>query len=114
MELSNDIKVLKDLVTVLLARIEALESEVSALRAENAELRSRLNLNSKNSHKPPSSDGLSKKPGLPKGPPKKSGGQPGHKGKTLKMVDKPDEVVVHHVASCPCRCSRRSAKASDI
>lgn len=102
MELSNDINVLKDLVTVLLARIEALESEVSALRAENAELRSRLNLNSKNSHKPPSSDGLSKKPGLPKVPPKKSGGQPGHKGKTLKMVDKPDEVVVHHVASCPC------------
>ena len=58
MELSNDINVLKDLVTVLLARIEALESEVSALRAENAELRSRLNLNSKNSHKPPSSDGF--------------------------------------------------------
>ena len=90
MELSNDIKVLKDLVMVLLARIETLESEVSALRAENAELRSRMNLNSKNSHKPPSSDGLSKKPGLPKGPPKKSGGQPGHKGKTLKMVNKPD------------------------
>ena len=52
MELSNDIKVLKDLVTVLLAKIEALESENAALRAENAELRSRLNLNSKNSHKP--------------------------------------------------------------
>jgi transposase len=105
MELSNDISVLKDLVMVLLARVEALESETAALRAENAELRSRLNLNSKNSHKPPSSDGLSKKPGLPKGPSKKSGGQFGHKGKTLKMVDKPDEVVVHHVSSCPC-CSK--------
>jgi hypothetical protein len=102
MELSNDIKVLKDLVTVLLAKVEALESENAALRAENAELRSLLNLNSKNSHKPPSLDGLSKKPGLPKGLPKKSGVQPGHKGKTLKMVKKPDEGVVHHVASCPC------------
>jgi transposase len=116
MELSNDIKVLKDLVTVLLAKIEALESEASALRAENAEMRSRLNLNSKNSHKPPSSDGLSKKcqkPGLPKGPSKKSGGQPGHKGKTLKMVDKPDGIVVHHVASCPC-CAKIFSPANVV
>jgi transposase len=105
MELSNDISVLKDLVMVLLAKVEALESENAALRAEVSELRSRLNLNSKNSHKPPSSDGLSKKPGLPKGSPKKSGGQFGHKGKTLKMVDKPDDTKVHHAPYCPC-CSR--------
>lgn len=78
-----------------------MESENVALRAENADLRSRLNLNSKNSHKPPSSDGLSKKPGLPKNSPKKSGGQFGHKGKTLKMVDQPDKVVLHHAPSCP-------------
>lgn len=89
----------------LLAKVEALESENAVLRAEVADLRSRLKLNSKNSHKPPSSDGLSKKPGLPKGPPKKSGGQLGHKGKTLKMVDKADHVVVHHAISCPC-CSK--------
>jgi regulator of replication initiation timing len=76
MELSNDISaVLKDLVMALLARVEALESENAALRAENADLRlenaglrSRLRLNSRNSHKPPSSDGLPKKPGLPKRP----------------------------------------------
>jgi transposase len=105
MALSNDISVLKDLVMVLLAKVEALESENAALRAEVAELRSRLKENSKNSHKPPSSDGLSKKPGLPKGPPKKSGGQFGHKGKTLKMVDTPDAVVLHHVPCCPC-CSK--------
>ena len=105
MELSNDIAVLKDLVMALLAKVEALGSENTSLRAEVIELRSRLNLNSKNSHKPPSSDGLSKKPGLPKGPPKKSGGQFGHKGKTLKMVGTPDAVVVHHVPSCPC-CSK--------
>jgi len=93
MTLSDDIKVLKDLVMALLAKVEALESENAALRVENADLRSRLSLNSKNSHKPPSSDGLSKKPGLPKEPPKKSGGQFGHKGKTLKMVDAPDIVT---------------------
>ncbi len=105
MTLSDDIKVLKDLVMALLAKVEALESENSALRAENADLRGRLNLNSKNSHKPPSSDGLAKKPGLPKGPPKKSGGQYGHKGKTLKMVDKADDFVMHHIPCCPC-CSK--------
>lgn len=109
MDLSNDISVLKDLVTALLAEVEVLKSENAALRAENAELRSRLNLNSKNSHKPPSSDGLSKKPGLPKGPPKKSGGQFGHKGKTLTMVGTPDAVIVHHAPSCTCCCKVFSA-----
>jgi len=38
MELSNDISALKDLVSVLLRRIEVLESENAALWAENAEL----------------------------------------------------------------------------
>jgi transposase len=113
MELSNDISVLKDLVIALLGKIEALESENTALRAENADLRSRPKLNSRNSHKPPSSDGPAKKPGLPKGPAKKSGGQFGHKGKTLKMVDTPDVVVVHHVASCPC-CSKVFSRADVV
>ena len=119
MEVSNDISALKALVTALLSRVEALESENAALRAENAELRrenaelrrenaelrSRLNLNSKSSHKPPSSDGLTKKPGLPKGPAKKSGGQFGHKGRTLKMIETPDNIIRHHVPFCPC-CSK--------
>ncbi|MBL0083680.1 MAG: IS66 family transposase [Saprospiraceae bacterium] len=112
MELSNDISVLKDLVMALLTKVEALESENASLRAEVAELRSRMNLNSKNSHKPPSSDGLSKKPGLPKDSPKKSGGQFGHKGKTLKMVDAPDATVMHHAQSCPC-CAKVFS-ASDV
>ena len=80
---------------------EELKSENKRLREEISELRGRLNMNSRNSSKPPSSDGLSKKPGLPKGPPKKSGGQPGHKGDTLRMVERADEVVLHHAGSCP-------------
>lgn len=112
MELSNDISALKDSVSVLLRRIEVLESENAALRAEVADLRLRLNLNSGNSHKPPSSDGLSKKPALSKGPGKKSGGQFGHPGRTLKMVAGPDVVVLHHAASCPC-CSM-AFSASDV
>lgn len=113
MELSNDISVLRDLISVLLVRIDGLESENAALRAENADLRLRLNLNSKNSHKPPSSDGLKKKPGLPKGPAKQSGGQKGHKGKTLKMVEVPNEVVLHHAPSCQC-CARIFSEADIV
>lgn len=38
--------------------IASLKREIEALRAENAELRRRLGLDSSNSSKPPSSDGL--------------------------------------------------------
>ncbi len=47
-----------------------LRAEIARLQAENAELRRRLEMNSSNSHKPPSSDGYRKKrvqPALPKG-----------------------------------------------
>ena len=53
----------------LFARVGGLEAdnarlvaESTALRAENAEMRRRLGLNSKNSSKPPSSDGVAKPP----------------------------------------------------
>lgn len=105
MELSNDISILKDLVVKLLTRIETLEEENAALKAENAELRLRLKQNSGNSHKPPSADGLHKKPAFNQSKGKKTGAQIGHKGKTLSMVSNPDQVIVHHAAFCPC-CSK--------
>jgi transposase len=91
-----------------------LKEQISSLQAENAGLRSEIKLltekvmlllklqesqaikkDSHNSHNPPSSDfskpkrnkSLRKKTG------RKSGGQPGHKGNTLKMVADPDEIV---------------------
>lgn len=54
-------------------------------------LANRLNLNSTNSSKPPSSDPNRKKKSRPKTG-KKAGGQTGHIGSTLKKVDDPDQV----------------------
>lgn len=93
----------------LLERISALEAENLRLQAENEELRRRLGMNSENSHKPPSSDGYRKKsvrPGLPKKGKGSVGGQKGHKGKTLRQVEKPDKVTVHLPESCSI-CGRK-------
>jgi transposase len=82
---------------------EELIALVAALRAHIAELERRLGLNSSNSGKPPSSDGL-KKPArvssLRERSGKKPGGQKGHKGETLRQVADPNEVVNHYPPAC--------------
>ena len=97
--------------------IDGLRREIAALKQENAELRRRLEKNSSNSSKPPSSDGLGKKPriaGSLRGVSgKTSGGQAGHKGGTLRRTDKPDIVKQHTAANCVhCQAKLSAAMAT--
>lgn len=70
---------------------------------ERKELLRKVNMNSKNSSKPPSSDGY-RKPS-PKSlrvrTGRKKGGQPGHKGHGIVVPHEPDEFIDHY----PDRCS---------
>ena len=82
------------------ARIQASEQRVRQMEESLAK-------DSHNSSKPPSSDGLNKpKPKSLRSPSGRStGGQPGHSGQTLRMVEKPDFMVSHQVNQCAaCGC----------
>ena len=87
----------------LIALIAAQASEIAALKVHIAELERRLGLNSSNSGKPPSSDGLQKPArvkSLREPSDKPSGGQKGHKGETLRQVAEPNKIVDHFPQSC--------------
>jgi transposase len=88
----------------LAAQHDTMRRENAVLVARVAELERRLGLNSSNSSKPPSSDGLSKLPprtrSLRARSKKRAGGQQGHSGKTLCAVDNPDHTVDHLPAHC--------------
>ena len=88
----------------LLARIEALEK--------------RLGMNSTNSSKPPSSDGLAKPKPKPKNlrekTGRKPGGQEGHTGTTLKPKENPDVVLKHEPQRCSCGCDLSDVEGSVV
>lgn len=103
----------------LLVIIDGLRAEIAELRRVNAilqkrveELEMRLGMNSRNSSKPPSSDGMNKpKPqSLREKSGRNPGGQDGHKGKALEMKKNPDKVIVHGAECCEeCGGSLRGA-----
>ena len=114
--------------------IEQLQRENGKLREENAQLRAenhslkeqmeelstrvhqlegRVVKDSHNSSKPPSSDGYTRKTrSLRQKSGKKPGGQVGHRGKTLHLVETPDEVIVVRPQACAhCQASLQGVPA---
>jgi transposase len=84
-----------------LSKTELIEL-ISKLYGVIQDLEDRVNQNSKNSSKPPSSDGYNKP--APKSRREKTGksigGQLGHKGSTLMQVSVPDLIKIHKVLVC--------------
>jgi transposase len=104
------VKLVIDWTVEQFAVIRDLETRIQVLE-------DRLSKSSQNSGKPPSSDGLNKP--APKSQRKrhgrKSGGQPGHEGHTLKAVSKPDAIEMHSIQVCQgCHTSLSYVKARRI
>jgi transposase len=88
----------------IVALHSAMQAQIDALTTRVEELEARLNKDSHNSSKPPSSDSLAKKPSAPKSlrepTDRSTGGQPGHPGRTLQQVERPDQTHVHSLSVC--------------
>lgn len=87
------------------------QEQIKELQAAVKQLQSRLNMSSRNSSKPPSSDGLNKPApkSLRVAGQRPTGGQKGHSGNTLSQVAQPDAIVTHGV---PERCQACQSKLS--
>ena len=87
------------------ARIAELSAEIASLNQIIRELKEQINKNSKNSSKPPSSDGLkepavNKNKSLRESSGKKQGAQEGHDGVHLSVISDPDHIENHMHSDC--------------
>jgi transposase len=110
---------LREDLSAALGVIVRLELDMARLEQDNADLRAQLAKNSGNSGKPPSSDGLKKPPRVTKSlrgrSGKKSGGQVGHKGASLRPVETPDKIETHEATQCThCQGALTSAMATGV
>ena len=84
------------------AQVDELQALVAELQAQVADLAARVKQNSKNSSRPPSSDGLGKP--APKSLRKKTGRKPGRPkgqpGATMELTGHPDHVIRHEPPAC--------------
>ena len=107
-KLSAENSQLSEQLSLVTEQNARLQEENIALVQRVSDLERSVGLNSGNSSKPPSSDSL-KKPSAKENrrtrsqrdtSNRKSGGQPGHKGTTLKQVKNPDKITDHFPPQC--------------
>jgi transposase len=95
---------LRELLAERDAEIGLLRTALAGLQSQVADLAAQVKANSRNSSKPPSSDGLAKP--SPKSLRGKSGRRPGRpkgqSGATMELSDHPDKTVRHRPARCGC------------
>src|SRR5260221_743034 len=98
----------------LVAELLPLKEQLAQATARIKELEDRLAKDSRTSSKPPSSDGLGRLPRRSRRPSgKRRGGQAGHAGHALCMVEQPDEVVRHRPEVCR-QCSEDLSRVPGI
>src|SRR5215470_9372296 len=89
------------LLKALVAELQPLKEQLAQAQARIKDLEERLAKDSRTSNKPPSSDGWGRLPRRSRRPSgKRPGGQAGHPGHTLVMVEQPEEVVRHRPEVC--------------
>lgn len=119
--INSVITLVKDLNSNFVIQMGSLTSEINALKIANlefstriAELEARLNKNSSNSSKPPSTDGYKKKiknNRVKNG--RSSGGQQGHEGHTLLKVENPNYTIDAPIEDY-CDCGANLSGIDDI
>ena len=104
-QLMAQIDFLTEQNSALTATVDIMNQTITELNQTIRELKEQLNKNSKNSSKPPSSDGL-KKPAIKKNRSlressgKKQGAQEGHDGVHLSVISEPDHTKDHMHSDC--------------
>ncbi|HEX2867917.1 MAG TPA: IS66 family transposase [Ignavibacteriales bacterium] len=92
-----------DVIEKLNEIIENQNKKIDQLEKKVLELESRINKDSKNSSKPPSTDMFRRNQNNSREKSgKKPGGQPGHEPHRLELCSNPNKIVIHKATRCSC------------
>ena len=104
---------MSETIAELKEQIEKQSTIIAKLKERVKTLEDQFNKNSRNSSKPPSTDGFVRVKSQRRRSGRSPGGQKGHPGHTLKMVKNPDHIVPHQVSACKeCGFSLKETEAT--
>lgn len=101
-------------ITELKRQIEKQSADITELKERVKTLENQLSKNSRNSSKPPPTDGFVRVKSRRQKTGRSPGGQKGHPGHTLKMIENPEHTIIHRVPVCKeCGSSLEKVTATD-